>query len=86
MNKNKNLIIFFSAFQTKLSKSEQYIQKYQLYFNRSLNTETTNRGLIIKEAYFGFSDHIRHIDAGIMIYSIPKTVKEYSLCQVIPGN
>jgi hypothetical protein len=55
-----------------------------LYFNKSLNDETMNRGLIIKEAYLGLSDHINHIDAGILIYKIPQTIKEFSMCQVIP--
>jgi hypothetical protein len=84
LNKNKDLVVFFSNFQTKLHKSEQYIKKFQLYYNKSLNNERTNRGLEIKEAYFGLSDHIRHIDAGIITYSIPQTVKEYNQCQVIP--
>jgi hypothetical protein len=54
-----------------MHKSEEYIRKNQLFYNKSLNYERDNRGLIILEAYFGLADHIYHIDAGILTYSIP---------------
>lgn len=60
-----------------MHKAEEYIKKNQLFFSKSLNYENDNRGLIIKEAYFGLSDHIYHIDAGIIIYSVPQTIEEY---------
>ena len=43
-----------------------------------------NRGLIIVEAYYGLADHIYQIEAGLLMYSIPKTPQEYAKCQVAP--
>jgi hypothetical protein len=43
-----------------------------------------NRGLIIVEAYYGLADHIYQIEAGMLMYSIPTNVHEYSKCQVAP--
>ena len=67
-----------------MHKAEEYLKKNQLFFNKSMNYEIDNRGLIIKEAYFGLSEHIYHIDAGVITYAIPQTIEEYEKLQVIP--
>jgi len=46
-------------------------------YNRIKNQEYESRGLIIKEAYFGLADHIYHIDAGIINYSLPQSIEEF---------
>ena len=40
--------------------------------------------MIILEAYYGLDEHIYQVDAGLLIYKIPKTVEEYLNAQLIP--
>ena len=53
-------------------------------FNQSLNEQTRQRGLVIKEAYYGLAEHIYHLEAGLGYYKVPSTVTEYYQCQVLP--
>lgn len=55
-----------------------------IFIQRNLNAENRNNGLIILEAYFGLDEHIYKVDAGILLFKIPKTVEEYVECQLVP--
>ena len=66
-----------------MHKTEDFLRKHQLALNKCINHENETRGLIIKEAYFGLADHIYHIDAGIITYTLPISVEEYEKLQVI---
>ena len=36
------------------------------------------------EAYYGLDEHIYRIDAGLLTFRIPKTVKQYFDAQIVP--
>ena len=52
--------------------------------------ETRDRGLVIKDAYFGLAEHIYHIEAGMApgsddgSFVMPENIDAYKSCQVIP--
>lgn len=59
------------------------MQDNLIFYQKSLNDELKNNGLIIIEAYYGLADHIIEIDAG-QYYKLPSTIEEYLNMQVIP--
>lgn len=84
VDKESKYNILFGTYQQRIEKCKEYVRENALFFNRSLNYNKDNRGLVIIEAYLGLADHIYHIDAGLVKFKIPTTVEEYYKCQVIP--
>ena len=55
----------------------QFVQKHNVLIESSIALEKRNSGLLILDAYFGLDEHIYQIDAGLLIFKMPKTVEEY---------
>ncbi|CDW77285.1 UNKNOWN [Stylonychia lemnae] len=80
----KDQVISYGRFYQKSENVNNYIRENQIFFNSSYNTEERTRGLIIIEAYYGLADHIYQIEAGTLIYHLPKDSQEFLRAQILP--
>lgn len=77
-------VLAFATYSDKLQKMRQWVQDQTFYLQKSLQTETKLKGLVIIEAYFGLDEHVMLVEAGIMQFKLPQNTKEYYECQLIP--
>lgn len=82
--KSKDFTIAYSNYQRKLANSENYIKENMIFYERSYNIETKNRGLIIIEAYFGLAEHIYQIEAGLLKPVNVQSEEDYAKYQLVP--
>lgn len=76
--KDREHKVAFAKYETKTDKVNEYLKANQIFYQSSFNNESKNRGLIIIEAYFGLSDHIYQIEAGMLSFKIPENASQYS--------
>jgi hypothetical protein len=76
--------VAFGAYRTQIDKLTKKIQANHLWLTTNLNNETRLNGLIIIEAYYGLDEHIYQIDAGLLIFKLPKDIQEYYEAQIVP--
>ena len=65
-SKSQSLIIAFENYLSNCSRAHEYLLQFNDTFNRIYNTELGKNGLIIKKAFLGHSDHIYHLDTGMI--------------------
>ena len=60
-----------------LDRLNQFVHQMNNLIESSIAIEKRNSGLLILDAYFGLDEHIYQIDAGLLVFKMPKTVQEY---------
>jgi hypothetical protein len=73
----KHKFSVFSVSNTLFPKNEISDTDLKIFFEKILNIETKNKGLIIIEAYYGLEEHIYLVDAELLKFKIPNSAKEY---------
>lgn len=81
---SKEFQVAFASYEQRYAKVETYLKENAIFLDRSINQEAHGKGLEIIEAYYGLDEHILQIDAGLFRFEMPKDVKEYYECQVVP--
>jgi hypothetical protein len=83
MLERKEFAIAWALYEQNIGKVEAYVKENAIFLERSLNLEL-GRGLEIVDAYYGLDEHIMQIDAEVVRFEMPKSVKEYYDMQVVP--
>ena len=60
-----------------MEKLRENVKENALRLQQNLNHEKRCNGLVILEAYYGLDEHIYRVDAGLLLYQEPKSVKDY---------
>lgn len=83
VTKSKKISNAWNKYESNQNIIKEFLAENVNTYNRSKFNEVQKRGLIIVEAYLGFSDHIFHISSGIMKFKEPTDPVTYNKMQVI---
>jgi hypothetical protein len=63
---------------------KKHVAENSFKLQQNLKLGQEKNGLVILEAYYGLDEHIYQVDAGLLLFKIPKDTKEYYDCQLVP--
>ena len=81
---DKEYKLAYGKYSMQLKKAEDYLAENAIFYQGILRKEGQSTGLIIEEAYYGLTEHIYKIDAGVLIFKMPDSHQEYFDQQVVP--
>lgn len=76
--------ISYARYLSNTDRANNYLRDNQIFYQSSLNNETKNNGLIILEAYYGLSDHIYKVEAGLLRFKLPENAQDHANAQILP--
>lgn len=73
------MIVAYANYCSNASRATEYLNQREEKHDRIYYNEFRRQGgLIIEKAFLGLSDHIYHVDAGIIEAEAPTTLAEYA--------